>query len=99
MSDKRKRDPAAQVLRVDEELLWLGAHFYELAGGVEVIRITLRPPQEEYGEWMAVVKAIVNTDQMVTFITAPSLDLLAHLMAAKLANGTCKWREEKPYGE
>jgi hypothetical protein len=49
-------------------------------------------------EHMCIVKAASDEGPVVAFVTAPDLDVLVHLVAAKLLNGSMKWREDRPYG-
>lgn len=85
--------------RLDREILLLGNKWTDLAGEVILTELRLRAPQEEGGEWFAVIKAWVEGVASVAFISAPDLDTLVHLVAVKLVNGQCKWREDKPYGK
>lgn len=79
------------------ELLWLGNHADVLPGNVFLLEIRLKLGHTDVEEHMAVVKGDIDGVPVVGFITAPDLDTLVHLVAAKLANGTIKWREDRPY--
>lgn len=84
--------------RLSGELAWLGTHFDTLPGDVWVTEIRLKSPLDATAEWMAIVKAANEGGSVVAFVTAPDLDVLLHLVAAKLANGGLRWREDRPYG-
>lgn len=96
----RKQDDGdyAASARVGNELAWLGRHSDVLPGGVVVVELRLKVSSDDAVEHMAVVKGWVDQTQVVAFVTAPELDTLAHLVVAKLQNGSMKWREETPYG-
>lgn len=95
----RKDDGTSGVARgVGSELLWLGAHANNLPGDIELFEIRLKVSYDDHVEHMAVIKAAWDSKPVVAFCTAPDLDMLVHLVAAKLMNGTFKWREDIPYG-
>jgi hypothetical protein len=97
MARREKRDVSQQVAKLDEEFLWVGYHFDELPGDAWVTEIRMKFPDAAHLEFMAVVKGVVGETAVVAFVSAPALDLLAHLVAAKLMNGTMSWREDRPY--
>lgn len=84
--------------RIDGELMVLGNKWFDLAGDVILAEMRLRVPQEEGGEWFAVVKAFKEGAAVVAFVSAPEPETLVHLVVAKLLNGGLKWREDRPYG-
>jgi len=97
---KRDSDGNVASRRGTLQLLeWLSDRYDVLAGDLMLVEVRLRAPQSPEGEWMAVVKAVHEDGQVVGFVSAPSLDVLIHLVAAKLQNGTVKWREDRPYGK
>ena len=95
---KKKQNGDGVEARVGGELLWLGTHADVLPGEVMLLEIRLKLSYDDGREHMAVVKAVVEGVQAVGFVSAPELDTLVHLVAAKLMNGTMKWREDRPYG-
>jgi hypothetical protein len=96
MSNKRREDFNGHP-DLSGELYWLGKHCDALPGDTQVYEIRLKLSNDDSVEQMAVVKAVEGNKSVVGFVTAPSLDTLVHLVAAKLTNGSMKWREDKPY--
>lgn len=65
-----------------------------MAEGAEWGNMTLRPPGVEGGEWMAIVRATMNQERYVAFVTASSLHELLRLVAAKALNDSLKWKAD-----
>jgi hypothetical protein len=97
MTAKGKKPDGTTWNGIGEELLWVGYHSGRLPGDVWLKEIRLKVSDTQDVEHMAIVKGELETGLVVAFITAPELDTLVHLVAAKLANGTMKWREDRPY--
>lgn len=84
--------------RVGAELVELGARVDRLPGEVCLLELRVKIGLTEVDEHMCIVKAASDEGPVVAFVTAPDLDVLVHLVAAKLLNGSMKWREDRPYG-
>lgn len=80
---------AAELYAIDDRAdNWGKVGFY-----IKAIRLI--PPRERGGDWLAVVAASSNGEDVVSFSTGTELIVVLHVMAARLLNGSMKWLEDK----
>lgn len=63
--------------------------------GCWVKSFTVRPPKEDDGDWMVVVRADVDNTPSVGFVSARDLSEVVALTTRKLLNGSVKWMEDQ----
>lgn len=96
----------ASAQLVEQEMVKLAVSLYKVEAHIERLikeevylkSIRLRAPQVRGGEWLAVVSIEVSGEGKVGFHSADGLTTVLRGTAARLLNGSMKWKDDEYAG-